>query len=125
MENGSSYQPTVFNSLEWKELIKTENQKGPEIVLEEILQKKIWSNAEIMWVLKRMLFFYGKKDSLLQKVPVERLFANMSAVLRVLYIVIDQQNPDLDNNLKSYMCAKLKDATWGINQTTRSYLEKI
>jgi len=125
LENGSSYQPTVFNSLEWKELIKTENQKGPEIVLEEILQKKIWSNAEIMWVLKRMLFFYGKKDSLLQKVPVERLFANMSAVLRVLYIVIDQQNPDLDNNLKSYMCAKLKDATWGINQTTRSYLEKI
>lgn len=124
MEN-DHYQPTVLESLEWQELIRAENLKGPDVILEEILQKKIWSNTEIMWVLKRMIYFYGKNDLLLQKVPVERLFANMSAVLRVLYLVIDQQNPNFDNNLKSYLCAKLKDATWGINQTTRPYLEKI
>lgn len=60
---------TVFGSKEWNDLEKKEYELGPEQLLEEIIKKKSWSNVEILWVLKRLIYFYGKKDALLKKGP--------------------------------------------------------
>ncbi|ADI01628.1 MAG TPA: hypothetical protein GXX39_06640 [Syntrophothermus lipocalidus] len=115
---------TLFDSTEWREICNRENSIGPEALLEEILDKRVWSNVEILWVVKRMLFYYGSKDSVLKKAPPERLLLNMAAVLRVLYMFVDYTNPELDDNIRSYISSKLTDATWGINQRTRQYLRK-
>ena len=53
--------PTIIGSAEWKELEEKEFHYGPEQVLDEILDKRIWSNAEILWVIKRMIFFMVKR----------------------------------------------------------------
>ncbi len=37
------------------------------MLLAEIIEKRIWSNEEILWVMKRLIFFYGKKDKLLKR----------------------------------------------------------
>jgi hypothetical protein len=116
---------TVFGSKEWNDLEKKEYELGPEQLLEEIIKKKSWSNVEILWVLKRLIYFYGKKDALLKKAPPERLMTNMMDVLRAFYIVFDIGDPELDENLRSYVCTKLVDATWGIGSSTREYLFKI
>lgn len=116
---------TVFGSKEWNDLEKKEYELGPEQLLEEIIKQKTWSNVEILWVLKRLIYFYGKKDALLKKAPPERLMTNMMDVLRAFYIVFDIGDPDLDENLRSYVCTKLADATWGIGASTREYLFKI
>ncbi len=34
-------------------VIKTENDKSSEVILKEIIDKKIWSNAEIRWLLNK------------------------------------------------------------------------
>ncbi len=115
---------TLFDSKEWREICNRENYIGPEALLEEILDKRVWSNVEILWVVKRMLFYYGAKDSVLKKAPPERLLLNMAAVLRVLYMLLDYTNPDLDDNIRAYISSKLTDATWGINERTRQYLYK-
>ena len=115
---------TLFDSKEWREICNRENYIGPEALLEEILDKRVWNNVEMLWVVKRMLFYYGAKDSILKKAPPERLLRNMAAVLRVLYMLIDYTNPELDDNIRSYISSKLTDATWGINQGTRQYLHK-
>jgi len=115
---------SLFDTPAWKEICNRENSIGPEALLEEILEKRIWSNAEILWVVKRLLFHYGLKDKVLKKAPVERIFLNMTAVLRVLYMVLDHTNPELDDNIRSYIASKLTDATWGINEHTRYYLRK-
>ncbi len=116
---------TVLGTDEWRELEKQENVLGPEQLLIEILEKRLWSNVEIIWVIKRLVYFYGKKDSLLKKVPVERLFTNMVDVLRAFFLIFDQQDPDLDDNIRAYISNKLADSTWGINQHTREYLLKV
>lgn len=116
---------TVLGSDEWRELEKKEDLLGPEQVLTEILEKRIWSNVEIIWILKRMVYFYGKKDSLLKKMPADRMFTNMVDVLRAFFLVFDQQDPDLDDNMRAYVSSKLADSTWGINQHTREYLHKV
>lgn len=116
---------TILGSMEWKELEEKENSIGPDNLLEEIIAKRLWSNAEMAWVLKRMIFFYGKSDTLLKKAPIERFFVNMVDVLRSFYLLLDKTDPDIDDNMRSYICSKLSDATWGINTHTRNYLYKI
>lgn len=116
---------TVLGKEEWRELEKKEGLLGPEQVLAEILEKRLWSNVEIIWVLKRLVYFYGKKDSLLKKMPVNRMFDNMVDVLRAFFLIFDQQDPDLDDNMRAYISSKLADSTWGINQHTRDYLLKV
>lgn len=116
---------TVSGKSEWNDLLSRENEVGPEQLLDEILEKRLWSNAEIAWVLKRMVFFYGKKDNILKKVPIERLFTNITDILRIFYLIIDKEDPELDDNIRAYISNKLADSTWGINQRTREYLEKI
>lgn len=116
---------SIIDSSEWKELEGRENSIGPERLMEEIINKKLFSNAEIMWILKRMVFFYGKKDSLLKLVPAERLMTNMNDILRAFYLVFDQQDPEMDDNIRSYICSRLTNATWGISGRTREYLYKL
>lgn len=117
--------PTIVGNKEWQELLDKENELGPDLLLDELLEKRNWSNVEIVWVLKRMIFYYGKKDSLLSKAPTERIFTNFTDILRVFYLLLDYTNPELDDNTRSYISAKLADATWGINSRTRSYLSKL
>ncbi|MGS0764668.1 hypothetical protein [Syntrophomonas curvata] len=116
---------TVFGSQEWMELEKNEFELGPEQLLQAITSKKTWSNQEILWVLKRLIYYYGKKDALLKKAPPERLMLNMVDVLRAFYVIFDISDPELDENLRSYVCTKLTDAAWGISSPTREYLYKI
>lgn len=116
---------TVLGKQEWQELERIENTIGPEQLLSEILAKRLWNNAEIAWVLKRMVYFYGKKDNLLKKTPTERLFLNMVDILRCFFLLIDKEDPEMDDNIRAYICSKIADSTWGINQHTREYLEKF
>ncbi len=116
---------TVVGSKEWKELEEKEYSIGPDALLDELLEKRNWSNTEIAWVLKRMIYFYGRKDALLLKAPPERIFMNLIDVLRSFYLIIDLTNPDLDDNINSYLSSKLADSTWGINTRTRDYLHKF
>lgn len=115
---------SIMDSKEWKELETREFELGSDRVLDEIIEKRIWNNAEIIWVLRKMVYFYGKKDHLLKKAPPERLLTNMTDLLRVMFILYDKFDPELDDNLRSYVCSKLTDATWGISSRTRIYLEK-
>lgn len=116
---------TIFGSQEWAELEKRENQMGPDALLSEIIDKRLWTNSEIAWVLRRLIFFYGKKDVYLKEAPIERIFTNMVDVLRAFFIIFDKTDPDLDDNMRNYICNKLGDATWGINNRTREYLYKM
>jgi len=116
---------TLYESKEWKIIEDRENDLGFEKLYEEIMEKKIWSNAEIMWIIRKMIGFYGQNDSFLKAVPQERLLLNMTNLLKVFYIIIDQQNPDIDNNLRSFISGKLLEATWGINPETKKYLDKM
>lgn len=109
----------------WKDLETREYQVGPDQLLAEIMEKKLFSNAEIMWILKRMVFLYGGQDALLKITPPERLLKNMNDILRAFYLIFDQQDPELDDNIRSYISARLTDATWGISARTREYLYKI
>jgi len=115
----------VFGSKEWVELEKREYEIGPDNLLDEIIEKKLWSNVEILWVLKRLIFFYGKKDAVLKKAPVDRLFTSMTDILRIFYLMIDTLDPEIDENMLSYICNKLTDSTWGINKRTRDYLYRV
>lgn len=116
---------TITETSEWKDIETRENAIGPDNLLAEIMDKKLFSNAEIMWVLRRMVFFYGKKDSLLKIAPPERLLMNMNNILRAFYIIFDLQSPEMDDNIRSYISTRLTDATWGISTRTREYLYKI
>ncbi len=116
---------TVFGSLEWLELEKRENEMGPDALLTEIIDKRLWSNAEIAWVLRRLIFYFGRKDSYLKEAPIDRIFASMVDILRSFFILFDKMDPDIDDNMRTYICSKLADATWGINTRTREYLYKM
>lgn len=116
---------TLVGSEEWQEIEKREASLGEEVLFEQIISQRLWSNAEIAWVIKRLLYYYGKKDELLKKTPKDRLFLTMTNILRCLFIVLDSANPDFDDNLRSYLCSKLSDSTWGITNRTRDYLYKI
>ncbi len=124
-KNILGYDCTITETNEWKDIEARENIIGPDNLLAEIMDKKLFSNAEIMWVLRRMVFFYGKKDSLLKIAPPERLLMNMNDILRAFYIIFDLQSPEMDDNIRSYISARLTDATWGISPRTREYLYKI
>jgi hypothetical protein len=115
----------LFGSIEWIELEKREFEIGPEQLLAEIINQKTWSNVEILWILKRLVYYYGKKDSLLKKAPQDRLITNMVDVLRAFYVIFDITAPELDENLRSYVCTKLADATGGISSPSRDSLRKI
>lgn len=116
---------TVFGSQEWIDLENKEFSMGVDSLLEEIIIKDEWSNAEMLWVIKKMVYHYGKKDKLMQNIPTERLFSNMVDILRSFYLLLDYTNPDLDVNMRKYLSMKLADSTWGINSRTREYLYKI
>ncbi|MDR1159588.1 MAG: hypothetical protein LBK69_03080 [Syntrophomonadaceae bacterium] len=116
---------TIIGSLEWARMEKTEAAIGEDALLERILSEKLWSNVEIMWVLKKMVFYYGQKDALLQKMPADRLFMNMNDVLRCFFLIFDMLDPEFDDNVRSYVSSKLTDATFGVSQRTRQYLGKM
>lgn len=116
---------TIYESGEWKDIEQKEYTIGPDNLLSEILEKQIWTNVEIMWVLKRMIYFYGKKDSTLKKTPIDRMLVNMNDVLRAFYIFLDKLDPDIDDNMRIYISTKMADSTWGINNRTRDYLYKL
>jgi hypothetical protein len=116
---------TVMGSNEWLELEKLEFSMGPEALLEQLIEKKLLSNTEIVWILRRLIYHYGKKDQLLKKVPVERLFTNICNTMRIFLLIMDMEDPKLDDNMRSYISSKLVDSTWGVNQRTRVYLEKL
>lgn len=116
---------SIIDTDEYKELEKLEYSLGPDQLLDEILAKKLFSNAEIMWVLRRMVYFYGRRDALLKKAPPERLLMNMNNLLRAFYILFDLENPEMDDNIRSYISTRLTDATWGISERTREYLYKV
>ncbi len=116
---------TVFGTQEWRDIENREFRMGPDSLLDEIIGKDEWSNVEMLWVIKKMVYYYGKKDQLLKNVPVERLFLNMVDILRSLYLLLDHANPELDVNMRKYLSVKLADATWGLNSRTREYLYKI
>lgn len=116
---------SITDTQEWKDLETREFAIGADNLMSEIINKKLFSNVEIMWILRRMVFFYGKKDALLALAPPERLLTNMNDILRAFYIIFDLENPDMDDNIRSYISTRLTDATWGINSRTRGYLNKI
>ncbi|MDI9479554.1 MAG: hypothetical protein ACOXZ6_00510 [Syntrophomonadaceae bacterium] len=116
---------TIFTSPAWSELQKTENEIGPDALLSIIIDKRLWTNAEIAWVLRRLIYFYGKKDTYLKEAPIERIFTSMVDVLRAFFLLFDHLDPDIDDNMRTYICNKLGDATWGINSRTREYLYKM
>ena len=116
---------TIMGSTDWKELENRENLIGPEALLDEIINKRLWNNTEIAWVIRRMVYYYGRKDALLKKVPIERLFLNILDVLRVFFLLLDHSDPDIEENMRLYISSKLTDATWGINSRTREYLHKL
>lgn len=116
---------SITETQEWKDLEAREFAIGADNLMSEIIDKKLFSNVEIMWILKRMVYFYGKKDALLKVAPPERLLMNMNDILRAFYILFDLESPDMDDNIRSYISARLTDATWGINARTREYLYKI
>ncbi|MGE5391307.1 MAG: hypothetical protein ACM3PE_09625 [Deltaproteobacteria bacterium] len=116
---------TVFGSPEWVEIENKENAMGPDQLLDEIINKKMWSNVEIAWVLKRLVYFYGNKKSVVKNVPTERMMMNMNDILRVFYVLFDKEDPEIDDNMRSYVSTKLADATWGVNSRTREYLYKL
>lgn len=115
---------TILESLEWKEITDREKEVGPEAVLDEILSKRLWNNAEILWTIRRLIFYYALHDRVLKNAPIDKIFDNFVNFLRASYMLLDQSNPDLDSNIRTYICAKLADATWGISPGTRFYLEK-
>jgi len=120
-----SMRRTVLESQEWQEIMEREKEIGPEALLEEILERRTWNNSEILWTIRRMIFYYALHDKLLQCAPIERIFENVVSMLRAFYMIFDQANPDLDDNIRSYISTKIADATWGINAGTRYYLSKI
>lgn len=116
---------TVWESPQFKALGQRALDEGPDRVLQKLLDKPQLENAEMLWLLKQLTYFYGKPDDLLLKVPARRLMLNMGALLRVLYVFLDAQDPELDANLRSYMSAKLRQAAWGVDSSTRKYLDKL
>ena len=116
---------TVLESQEWQEIMEREKEVGPEALLEEILEQRNLTNSEILWTIKRMIYYYALHDKLLQRAPKERIFDNFVSMMRGFYMVLDQANPQLDDNIRSYISAKITDATWGISTGTRSYLSRI
>lgn len=122
---GGSLYNTVFESDGFRKLLDREYAIGAGVLMEEILDKKLWSNEEILWIIKQMVYYYGGNDNTLKKAPTERIFQNMNSLLRALYLFVDRQIPDLDDNTRSYISAKLGDATWGITDKTRIYLQKM
>lgn len=116
---------TIFGSVAWKDMEEREYRNGPDALMDELLEQKTWSNVEILWVLKRMIYYYGRKDDIIKNAPSKRLMINMNDVLRVFYLLLDKIDPELDDNTRSYITTKLADATWGVNQRTRAYLYKM
>lgn len=116
---------SVFGGQEWEEIEKKENNLGADILLNEIINRDEWSNAEMMWVIKHMIYHYGKKEQILKSIPIERIFTNICDILRSLYLIIDLTNPEMDVNTRKYLSSKLADSTWGINNRTKEYLYKI
>lgn len=116
---------TIFTSAAWNELQKVENEIGPDALLSRIIDQRLWTNAEIAWVLRRLIYYYGKKDTYLKEAPVERLFTSMVDVLRAFFLLFDHLDPDIDDNMRTYICNKLGDSTWGVNSRTREYLYKM
>ena len=64
---------TVWESPQFKALGQRALDEGPDRVLQELLDKPQLENAEMLWLLKELTYFYGKPDDLLLKVPARRL----------------------------------------------------
>jgi len=116
---------TILESREWQEMMEREKEVGPEGLLAEILEKRVWNNVEILWTIRRLIYYYALHDNILMKVPPERLFDNFVSLMRGFYMIFDQINPPLDDNIRAYISAKISEATWGISPGTRSYLAKV
>ncbi len=117
--------PAHTDTPAWKEIQNKENQVGSETLLEELLDKKILNDVEMLWIVRHMMGYYGKEDSLLKKAPARRLMANTNELLRIIFLLLDRPKGEIEPNMRSYLSAKLQQATWGINQNTRRYLGKM
>ncbi len=115
----------VTDTPEWQEIQKREGMVGPEGLLEELLDKKMLSDVEMLWLVRRMMAYYGKEDPLLKKAPVRCLMSNANELLRVIFLLLDHAGEEIEPNMRSYLSAKLQQATWGINRNTRRYLTKL
>ncbi|NLV15842.1 MAG: hypothetical protein GXY50_01345 [Syntrophomonadaceae bacterium] len=116
---------TIIESNDWIEITLRELEIGPEALMEEILEKRVWSNAEILWTVKRFIYYYGRHDETLSNAPPHRVFDNFASMMRAFYMIFDHSNPELDANIRAYISTKMGEATWGINGTTRHYLQKV
>lgn len=116
---------TLFESPDYRNVLAREDEVGPDKLFEELIQESMLTNAQIMWLLKYMLYHYGGKDKALAAAPPERLLENMGNLLRVNYLLIDSLNPELDDNTRLYISNKLKQATWGLSTNIRQYLNRI
>ena len=116
---------TLVGGSDWNKLEKLEYAAGEVELMDKIIEQKLWSNAEMAWILKKMLYYYGRQDPILKKAPTDRIFMNIADLLRCFFLLLDSANPDLDDNMRSYISSKLADATWGINNRTRKYLNKM
>lgn len=114
-------QLTVFESNEYRQLLEREEGVGGEAVLQELLDKDSLSNAQLMWMLRHMLYYYGSKDRVLLSAPPEKLLDNAGNLLRVAYLLIDRLDPSLDDNTRLYISTKVKQATWGLTPDIRQY----
>jgi len=117
-------QLTVFESSEYRDLLEREEGVGAATVMQELLEQTALSNAQIMWILKHMLYYYGSKDTTLLTAPPARLLENMGNLLRVSYLLIDSLDPSLDDNTRLYISNKVKQATWGLSDDIRQYLNR-
>ena len=117
--------PAKTDTPAWKEMQNKEYAVGPEALMEELLGKKMLNDVEMLWIVRRMMSYYGKEDALLKKAPVRCLMSNTNELLRVIFLLLDRPPGEIETNMRSYLSVKLQQATWGINQNTRRYLGKI
>jgi hypothetical protein len=115
---------TLTETREWQDLLAQENQLSPETLLNQLLQRRVLTTVEMMWVVKAMLRAYGQKHSVFHRVPGERLSRTVSSLLRIMFLLLDNQN-EPDDNLRAYITAKLREACWGLTDPTAAYLKKF
>ena len=119
------YAPTLMETPEWQEINNRENILGRDTLLAELLDQPMMTTIEMLWVTRAMLTYYGKKNQLMQKIPLERLQKNISNLLRILVLLLDLRGEVPDENMRAYMTVKLRDACWGLIDPTRKYLEQL
>jgi hypothetical protein len=116
---------TLVETEQWQDLLRRENELPPEGLLTELLQKHVLTPVELMWVVRALLVAYGQKNSILHRIPGERLSKTISSLLRILFLLLDNHHNEPDANLLIYLTAKIKEACWGLTEPTAKYLQQL